>query len=207
MGMASSGFGAILLTLGGYLLIRVFRWEKRIAFIWEEIKSGFQTGRLSIYTTILAGLILAVSGFLAYDRYNKTLFSSESDIIPVLFLINNMIWGIVIAGLIAAFGRAVDLNVREKKTPWNYWIVPFSLFAFGFISSAVFSSLYQAFINWPASFSIDPFMTSSFIGYTTTGIMIAIVGAITYHYIKEIYMLESKEMEIEEQTKKLIDNN
>jgi putative membrane protein len=207
LGMASSGFGAILLTLGGYLLIRVFRWEKRIAFMWEEVKSGFLTGKLSIYTTILAGLILAVSGFLAYDRYNKTLFSSESDIIPVLFFINNMIWGIVIAGLIAAFGRAVDLNVKDKKTPWNYWIVPFSLFAFGFISSAVFGSLYQAFINWPEGFTIDPFMTSSFIGYTTTGIMIAIVGAITYHYIKEIYMMESKDIEIEEQTKKLVDNN
>jgi len=97
--------------------------------------------------------------------------------------------------------------VREKRTPWNYWIVPFSLFAFGFISFAVFGSLYQALINWPSSFNLAPFMTFSFILYTSTGIMIAIVGAVTYHYIKDIYRMESKNLEIEEQTTKLVDKS
>ena len=55
------------------------------------------------------------------------------------------------------------------------------------------------------SFSIDPFLTSSFIGYASTGVMIAIVGGITYHYIKDMYMLESKELEIEEQTTKILE--
>jgi putative membrane protein len=44
LGMASSGFGAILFTLGVYLLVRVFNWERNIATIWEEIKSGFLPG-------------------------------------------------------------------------------------------------------------------------------------------------------------------
>jgi putative membrane protein len=200
LGMAASGFGAILLTLGAYLLIRVFRWERNIAVMWGEIKSGFLTGKLSIYTYIIATVIIIAFGFQAY---RQTDFTSNVELIPVLSFVTNIIWGIVIAGLIATFGRVVDVYVRDKKTPWNYWIVPFSLFAFGFISSAVFGSLYEALRNWPSSFFVEPFFYPTFIGYTITGIMIAIVGAVTYHYIKDMYMLESKKLEIEKQTTKL----
>lgn len=204
LGMAASGFGAILLTLGVYLLIRVFHWERNIAVMWGEMKSGFLTGKLSIYTYIIATVIVIAFGFQAYIQ---TDFTSNVELIPVLSFVTNMIWGIVIAGLIATFGRVVDVYVRDKKTPWNYWIVPFSLFAFGFISSAVFRSLHEALRNWPSSFFIEPFFYPTFIGYTITGIMIAIVGAVTYHYIKDMYMLESKKLEIEEQTTKLVEKN
>jgi uncharacterized membrane protein len=111
-----------------------------------------------------------------------------------------MIWGIVISGLLIISGRIIDIYVKDKKAPWNYWIAPFSLFAFGFISTALFESLYNSLINWPNTFSIEPFLTLSFIGNTSTGIMIAIVGAVTYHYIKEIYTTEKSELEIEKQT-------
>ena len=109
-----------------------------------------------------------------------------------------MIWGIVIAGLIMLSGRVIDIYVKDKKAPWNYWLFPFSLFAFGFISTAICNSLYNALINWPDNFTIEPFFTISFIGNLITGIMISIVGAITYHYIKEIYRTEKTELEIDQ---------
>ena len=202
--MASSGFGAILLTLGGYLLIRVFRWERNIAAMVQEIKSGVLTGRLSIYTFLIAALIIFASGFLAY---NDTTFSAALELLPILSFVSNMIWGIVVAGLVVVFGRVVDIYVREKRAPWNYWIVPFSLFAFGFICSAVSGSLYKALLNWPSSFSIEPFLTFSFIGYTSTGIMIAIVGAVTYHYIRDMYLMENREYEIEQQASGIYEKN
>ena len=205
--MAASGFGAILLTLGGYLLIRAFRWERNIAAMWEEIKSGFLTGKLSIYTYILAIVILIANGILAYNELTLTNFASDTELLQTIFFVNNMIWGIVIAGFLVLFGRVTDAYVKEKKTPWNYWIAPFSLFTFGFISSAVFTASYKALLNWPSSFDINPFLTINFIGYTSTGIMIALAGAVTYHYIKDIHMTQSKELEIEQQTKKLVNNN
>ncbi len=207
LNMAASGFGAILLTLGLYLLIRVFRWERNIAAMWEEIKSGFLTGKLSIYTYILAIVILIANGILVYNEVTHTNFTSETELLPTIFFVNNMIWGIVIAGFLVVFGRAIDVYVKDKKTPWNYWIAPFSLFTFGFISSAVFTASYKALLNWPSSFDINPFLTINFIGYTSTGIMIALVGAVTYHYIKDMHMTQSKELEIEQQTKKLVNNN
>jgi putative membrane protein len=197
LNIASSGFGAILLTLGIYLLIRVFRWERNISYMIGEIKSGLLTGKLSIYTYIIAAVILIASIFLAYNNSN---FSSEVEFIPILSFISNMIWGLVVAGLLIMSGRAIDLYVKDKKAPWNYWIVPFSLFAFGFISTAIFESLHKALITWPNNFSIEPFLTLSFIGNTSTGIMIGIVGAITYHYIRDIYSTERSEIEIERQT-------
>jgi putative membrane protein len=200
LGLAASGLGAILLTLGIYIFIRAFRWERVIGAFFVDIKSGLLTGRLSIQTFIIAVVILIASFFLAYTN---TDFTADTEIVPILSFISNMVWGIVVAGLIATFGHVVDTYVRDKKNPWKYWIIFFSLFSFGFIFSAVSAALYKALINWPHQFSIEPFLTFSFIGYSTTGILIAIVGAITYHYIKELYMLEDKEMEIERQTKNL----
>jgi putative membrane protein len=201
MGMAASGFGAILFTLGAYLLIRVFNWEKNIAFMWKELKSGLLTGKLSFYTYILSIVILAVTTFYAY---NNTNFSPEQLwVIPIVSFINYLIWGIVAAGLIAAFGRVTDMYVREKIVHWSYWIVPFSLFSFGFIASAIFSSLYDSLIT---GFSVEPFLTPYFIGYTLVGILIAFIGAVTYHYIKDIYITDKQERDIEEQTAKLLES-
>jgi putative membrane protein len=208
LNMGASGFGAILLTLGVYLLIRVFRWERKLAASWEELKSGFFNGKISIYTFVLAIVVLIAFCFLAYNEtFVDTSFQKDVPLIPALLFISNIIWGIVIAGLIIAFGLAVDVYVREKRTPWNYWLAPFSLFAFGFISSAIFNSLYKALKDWPLPFNVGPFININFIGYTSTGIMIALVGAITYHYIKDMHMTEEKKLEIENQTTKFIEDN
>lgn len=194
IGMGSSGLGAILFTLGMYLLIRVFRWERNISAFMEEIKSGFLTGRLSIYTGIVAVVILLADIFLAYTNAD---FDSTPEFLPILKFVLDMTWGIVIAGLLLVFGRVVDSYVKDKKAPWNYWIFPFSLFAFGFISTAIFNSLHEALRNWPKSFDVTPFLYFSFVGNITTGIMIMIVGAVTYHYIKEMYQTENKKLELE----------
>lgn len=201
LNLGASGFGAILLTLGFYLLIRVFRWEKKLAISWEGLKTAFLTGKISIFTSILAIVVIIIFSFFAYDEtFVNTSFPKDVPFISALIFIYNLIWGIVIAGLIVAFGLVIDIYVKEKRIPWKYWIVPFSLFAFGFISSAILNSLYEAFYNWPTTFDVSQFLEITFIGYTSTGIMIALVGAITYHYIKEMHIPEEKKLEIKKQT-------
>ena len=196
----ASGFGAILFTLGVYMLIRVFNWERNIALMWKELKSGLMTGKLSFYTYIIAIVIIAVTVFYAW---NSTTFNPDLIwVIPVVQFLNYVTWGIVAAGLIAAFGRVTDMYVREKKVHWSFWIVPFSLFAFGFIATAISESLYYSIIN---DFTIEPFLTPHFIGYSTVGILIAFIGAITYHYIKDVYILEEQELEREDTTAKQTD--
>jgi putative membrane protein len=203
-GMAASGFGAILFTLGIYLLIRTFNSEKKVGVVWHDFRSGVLTGRPSFYTFILSMVIIAVSVFYAY---NNTVFNPDIHVVvPTLGFLNYITWGLVAAGLLAAFGRVSDQYIRQKKILWSYWIVPFSLFSFGFIGSAIFESLHDSILGYvtKSEFSIEPFVTQHFIGYTAAGIIIAFIGAITYHYIKEIYMNENYEVAIEEQTKKLL---
>ena len=71
------------------------------------------------------------------------------------------------------------------------------------MASAIFSSLYDSIIT---EFSVEPFLTPHFIGYVSVGILIAFIGAVTYHYIKEMYALERHERDIEEQTTKLLES-
>ena len=192
LGIAGYGFGAILLTLGLYLLVRVFRWEKKLAIMINDIKSGFLTGKLSIYTYGLALVLLIAFVFFTYYNTN---FTTQDQYISIISFIVTMIPGIVIAGLIVIFGRAVDVYVKDKKTHWRYWPAPFSILAFGFISYAVFSTLYKAFTYKPSSFDISQFGNLSFLGFTITGILLLLIGIITYHYIKEIHPVEENELE------------
>jgi putative membrane protein len=194
--MSSSGFGAIIFTLGVYLLIRVFNWERSVSLFLHEMKSGILTGKLSFYTYLISLVIISVSIFYAF---NNTNFNKELLwVVPILDFLNSIVWGIVAAALLASFGRVTDLYVREKIVNWSYWIVPFSLFAFGFISSAIFQALYYSVIN---NISLEPFFTPHFIGYVSAGMLIAFIGAVTYHYIKEIYIDdEQRKEELDEQT-------
>jgi putative membrane protein len=201
--MAASGFGAILFTLGLYLLIRTFNSEKKVGALWHEFRAGLLTGRPSFYTFIIAIVIVCVSIFYAY---NSTFNQDLPLIVLILKFLSAITWGIVAAGLLAAFGRVTDLYIREKKVLWSYWIVPFSLFAFGFIGSSIFDTFGQVIWEYTKGngFLIDPFYTLSFWGYITVGIIIVFIGTISYHYIKEQYITENYEADIEEQTQKMV---
>jgi putative membrane protein len=206
-GMAASGFGAILFTLGIYLLIRTFNSEKKVAVVWHEFRAGLLTGRPSFYTSIIALVIITVSMFYAYNNtFNQ--YQRFLDVLVLKFLAA-ITWGIVAAGLLAAFGRVTDLYIREKKILWTYWTVPFSLFAFGFIGSILFDTFGQVIWEFrnDRGFLIEPFYTLSFWGYITVGIIIVFIGAVSYHYIKEEFIDETYEVNIEEQTQKLLKNH
>jgi len=203
-GMAASGFGAILFTLGIYLLIRTFNSEKKVAVLWHEFRDGLLTGRPSFYTSILSIVIITVSLFYAYNNtFNQ--YQRYLDVLVLKFLAG-ITWGIVAAGLLAAFGRVTDLYIREKRILWPYWIVPFSLFGFGFIGSMLFDTFGQVIWEFrnERGFIIDPFFTLTFWGYIATGILIVFIGAVTYHYIKEEFIEETYERNIEEQTQTLL---
>lgn len=202
MGMSASGFGAILFTLGLYLLVRTFNSEKKIAIIWNEFREGLFIGRPSFYTFILSIVIIAVSMFYAY---NNTFNRDLPLIVLILKFLAAITWGIVAAGLLAAIGRVTDLYIREKKILWSYWTIPFSLFAFGFIGSILFETFGDVIWEYTKGndFLIYPFYTLSFWGYISAGIIIVFIGSISYHYIKEQFIHETYDADIEEQTQKI----
>jgi len=189
--LVTVGIGAILFTLGVYLLIRVFNMEKRIAVGWDEMKSGFFAAKISFYTSIVSLIIIGVTVFYAWTMTRQEI--GGDFFLFLLAFLKTIVWGIVAAGLIYTLGKFLDIYVREKQVMWSYWIVPFSLFAFGFISYAVFDALYISLHN---DFSIEPFFTLTFVSFMVTGIVLAFIGTITYHYIKDVHQLTSQEVTI-----------
>jgi len=122
----------------------------------------------------------------------------------LLSFLKNIVWGFVAAGLVATLGRFIDLYVREKQVYWSYWIVPFSLFAFGFISSAMFDALHTS-LN--LDFSIEPFFTLTFWSFMSAGLLIAFIGTITYHYIKDVYNESNHQVKIKGKSSSVIEKN
>lgn len=197
LNMTHAGFSAIVLTLGAYLLIRAMKWERGVALVWEELKSGFLTGKISIYTSGIAVLIFVASALYAYNQ--TTLPSSPATPTAWHFFVvftKNIIWGIVGAGLLVVFGRAIDTKVRNRN-PWKYWLAPFSLLSFGFIGNGVLEILYQILYGPSA----NPFYilrnSPSSLTDLIIGILIAIAGVVSYHYVKEVFMVEIEEKAIE----------
>ncbi len=203
IGMSSSGSGAIILTLGVFLLIRVFKWEKNIAMMWEDIKSGFLTGKLSIYTYIISMVILIAFGIYAYTAaYNAEDNTIRFWAVPILEFILYMIPGIVISGLLVTFGRSVDVYVKDKKVPLSYQMMPFSLLASAFISYAILNAIKGAVANMPAEISYDVF-TGNFIFLIFIGITIALIGALIHHFKKE----NNQEQDFEKNKGKIAEKN
>jgi len=185
IGMSGSGSGAIILTLGLFLLIRVFKWERNIATMWDDVKSGFLTGKLSIYTYTIGIVILIAFGIYAYTTaYNVEDTSTHFWAVPIIEFILYMIPGIVISGLLAIFGRSVDVFVRDKKVPISYYMLPFSLLASAFISYAILIALKGVVRNMPEEVRYDVF-TGNFILLVFIGIAIALIGAVIHHFKKE----------------------
>jgi len=112
-------------------------------------------------------VILIAFGIYAYTN---TDFETNTLFLALLSFIYHMVWGIVTAGLLAIFGRAVDTYVIDKYVPLTYYMAPFSLLAFGFITYASLDALYKAFL--PNEFTFKPFQTFSFIFFTIAGILI-----------------------------------
>jgi putative membrane protein len=204
IGLAESGFGFILLILGIYLLIRVFRWEKNVAIFFDEMRQGVTTGRISIYMYILSLFILIAFGLYAYSN---TDFNIESQAPPIFEFIYLVIWGVVVAGIMVVFGRAVDSYVKEKIVPLFAYVAPFSLIAFGFLVYAVFFALHQALQQGPENFQWSAFTGITFIFYIVSGSLIAILGVIIHNFVRDMRSTKEKEYEVDKQTKNVVENS
>jgi len=104
--------------------------------------------------------------------------------------IYDIIWWFVLAVLIVAAGRFVDMYFKEKRILWTYIILPFSMIAFGLISSAslkmIIKILYQ---NEP----LQSLLTMPFLTRVIEGVLIAFIGTVIYHIANGLYGAESLE--------------
>ncbi|MEW6069060.1 MAG: DUF373 family protein [Candidatus Thermoplasmatota archaeon] len=186
LGYPAIGLAVVCLAIGMYLLISAFNLEPILTRAARDFKEGLVTGRLSLFTWILAGLIILVGFASAYTgNINKPLS------FQMLFsAFTTVIWWIIGALILGICGRVIDKYLREGEILWSYWIVPFSLVTFGLVIFAVKDVIDNLSEGVGALFRLPLFWY--LIGKLSLAIVIGSVGVITYNYIRKYVSKEEK---------------
>ncbi len=176
------GFSTVLIVLGAYLLTRVFHLEGAVTTVGKEVYAGLRSGKISLFSSLLA-LFIAIGAILS--AYN--VLSSEEELEMgeyVIRFIKEVLWWLLLAVFISAFGRFTDAYFREKKVLWSYTLLPFSLVAFGLILWASLDLLLKVINNaQPLSYLLTiPFLTK-----ILGGVLIAFIGMVLHHILEDVY--------------------
>jgi len=190
MGAISIGFSIILIVLGFYLLIRVFHMEKMLTQMGKEIITGLRMGRMTLFSSILAILMVIISLVSAYRLLEgKEMMAGEY----VIHFINQVLWWMIAAGLLVALGRVIDAYFKEKKVLWTYSILPFTVIAFGLILSASLNILLEVINDKSLHFIFTQRILSiPFLAKVTGGLLMAFIGSVLYHILADVYKEERK---------------
>ena len=186
-GSPAWGFSTVLIVLGSYLLIRVFHLEGAITAVGKEIYAGLRSGKISLFSTLLAIFIVLGAILSAYN-----VLSSKPNIEMAEYIIkfiDEILWWFLLAVFISALGRFTDVYFREKKVLWSYTLLPFSLVAFGLILSASLDILLKILHNAELiSYLFNVLFLTKLIG----GVLIAFIGMVLHHILEDIYGKKSQ---------------
>lgn len=180
LGYSDLGFATVGFTIGIYLLISAFNLEATLARIAKDFKEGLMTGRVSLFTSILAILTIIIGLLLTYTETERM----GGAVSPkyIFSFIASMIWWTIAASIISIFGRIFDKYAKERKIIWSYWIVPFSLVAFGLIILAASDVVNN--IEGGIRVLIAPPLLWYLVAKLGLAIIIGFIGFVTHRYIK-----------------------
>ncbi len=188
LGSMALGLSSIFIVLGIYLLVRILHIEGWIIKAGKEMVVGLRKGRMTIFSSILSGFIIILAVVSAVNRL-ENLTPSEY----VIQFINDVLWWFIIAVLLIALGRFIDVYFKERKVLWSYPIIPFSLVAFGLILSASFTILLEIIKENPFHVILTEYVLSlPFLTKIIGGILIAFIGSVLYHILEDTYKEEGK---------------
>lgn len=188
-GSISLGISAIFIVLGLYLLVRVFHLEAAISEIGREVATGLKTGKMTIFSSVLAAFIVIISFVFAIRVLSgKDIEAAEY----VIRFVNEILWYIIAAVLLIALGRFIDAYFKEKKVLWSYTILPFTLIAFGLILSASLTILVEITRQTSLHSILNDYVISiPFLARITGGLLVAFIGSVLYHIVEDIHREET----------------
>ncbi|MHB8604666.1 MAG: DUF373 family protein [Thermoplasmatota archaeon] len=177
LGLADKGLGAIAAAVGAFFLGKVLRLGESAKRIVRDARAGLATGRLSLFTSMLALLLLvagvALAAREAYGRRGEPLALLAVDAALA------GLWWIVAAGLVGAAGNVLDAYVRSGEILWAYWTFPFSLVATGLILTGALHVFRNVLLSLAVPFTLADAL--DFLG----GFIFAVTGAVTNAYVRE----------------------
>lgn len=183
VGYANIGWAIVGFVIGIYLLISAFNLENAFLRVASDFKAGLMTGRISLFISVVAVLVIIVGLIISYSQLADKTFSISC----AASFVGTVIWWAIAAALIGMAGRAFDEYVKEKRVLWSYWIVPFSLIILGLLVLAAVDVINNIDKGWRA------LITLSLIVKIAVAVFVGFIGFTTYRYIKENFVVEEAE--------------
>jgi putative membrane protein len=191
-GYAQVGF-FIVIVIALYFLIRAYKLEDMIRrsskLIWSEII----TGKLSFFTFLIALIIVLAGGMSAFSDPENPIPPETSLPEYVLEFIHSMLVWVIIAILVWVGGKIFDTYVHEKKIYWNYIIISLWALSVGLIISAALA-LVLGFVREEA---LPEILDLDFFARIGGGVLIAVVGSLSYRFIKETFKKKKEKLPID----------
>ena len=183
VGYANIGWAIVGFVVGIYLLISAFNLESTFLEITKDFKAGLMTGRVSLFISVLAVLVVIVGLIISYNQMAERTFSVSC----VTSFVGTVIWWLIAGVLIGMAGKAFDEYIKEKRIMWSYWIVPFSLIVLGLLVLAAVDVINNV------DKGVRALITLSLIVKIVVATFIGFLGFTTYRYIKGHFVVEEAE--------------
>ncbi len=176
MGKGEIADGAILLTLGGYMLIKVAGWEDEIRKFYHDLLSG-TSERVSLTAYIIAALLLIIGVARGLDAMQEV--SSLGMLAMVLgFMSLDGLLPLLLAGLlIIEIGRTADSYLQDGV--FNFAIVTF------FFTVTSLGLIVAGFVEIVNDIFVRGDFISTKVQYVLGGIIWAFIGFLVNDSIRD----------------------
>ena len=176
MGKSEIAGGAILLTLGGYMLIKVAGWENEISKFYHDLLSG-TSERVSLTAYIIAALLLIIGVARGLDAMQEV--SSLGMLAMVLgFMSLDGVLPLLLAGLlIIELGRTIDSYLQNGA--FNFAIVTF------FFTVTSLGLIVAGFVEIVNDIFVRGDFISTKVQYVLGGIIWAFIGFLVNDSIRD----------------------
>ena len=178
MGESEIAGGAILVTLGGYMLIKVAGWENEIRRIYRDLLSG-TSERVSLTAYIIAALFLIIGIARGLDAMQEAASQGNNMLAMVLgfMSLSGILPLLLSALLIIELGRTIDSYLQDGT--FNFAIITFffTVTSLGLIVAGFVEIVNDIFVR-------DDFISTK-VQYVLGGIIWAFIGFLVNDSIRE----------------------
>ena len=176
IGKSEIAGGAILLTLGGYMLVKVAGWENEIRKFYQDLLSG-TSERVSLNAYLIAALLLIIGVARGLDAMQEVVSSGMLAMVLGFMSIAGVLPMLLAGLLIIEFGRTVDTYLRDGQ--FNFAIVTFffTVTSLGLIVAGFVEIVNDIFVR-------DDFISTK-VQYVLGGIIWAFIGFLVNDSIRD----------------------
>jgi uncharacterized membrane protein len=178
--MAGIAFGATLIALGFYILIRALHLEEPAIMIGKDIANALRTGQYILASSILIAIGLVC--FAIFQAYNYSIYADDAPAFPanvLVFLYYSFIY-FLSAGVLYVFGKTTDTYLHTGEFRRS----SISIFLAALSTWFIFSAVIYIFLYYVKEIVTD-FDFATFLVNIAAGGLFGFLAIEVYYYAKQ----------------------